>query len=202
MFGFLRTVAAATVIGTAKAAPRAAAPAPTSGYPDSARPKASARAAAVARRHGGKLAAGTALAALCCTTIAGFEGMRTSAYRDVVGIPTVCVGETKGIRMGMTFGKPECEAMLLKRLTEDFAPAMESCVTRPMGDDTYAAFLSLSYNVGSSAFCGSTVVRKFNAGDGRGACDAVLAWDKAGGRVVAGLARRRREERALCLRGI
>jgi lysozyme len=47
-----------------------------------------------------RLAAGTALAALCYSLLIGFEGMRTSTYRDVIGIPIVCVGETKGIRMG------------------------------------------------------------------------------------------------------
>ncbi|SDA12829.1 lysozyme [Methylobacterium sp. UNC378MF] len=150
----------------------------------------------------GRLIAGTALAALCCTTITGFEGLRTSAYRDSIGVPTICIGETKGVRMGMTVSKPQCEAMLLKRLTEDFAPAMERCVTRPMGDDTYAAFLSLSYNIGSGGFCKSSVVRLYNAGDRRAACHAILKFDRAGGRVVAGLVRRRKAEEALCLKGV
>jgi lysozyme len=152
----------------------------------------------------GRLAAGTALAALCCTVLVGFEGMRTTTYRDVLGIPTVCVGETKGIRMGMTFTKTQCEAMLLKRLVEDFAPAMERCVSRPMGDDFYAAALSLSYNIGSGGFCKSSVARLYNAGERRASCEAFLLYDKGGKppRVIAGLAKRRQAERALCLKGI
>ncbi|MEG9526144.1 MAG: lysozyme [Hyphomicrobiales bacterium] len=164
---------------------------------------AAAPAAAVAVKGKSRLAAGTALAALCCSLLIGFEGMRTRAYIPIPGdVPTVCVGETKGIRMGMTFTKPQCEAMLLKRLTDDFAPALERCVTRPMGDDVYAAFLSLSYNIGSAGFCRSSVARLYNAGDRRGACHAILAFDKAGGRVVPGLVRRRQAEEALCLKGI
>ena len=164
--------------------------------------RAAAAPVAAAPKGKGRLVAGTALATLCCSTLIGFEGLRTEAYRDVIGIPTVCVGETKGIRMGMTFTKPQCEALLLKRLVEDFAPAMERCVTRPMGDDVYAAFLSLSYNIGSGGFCKSSVARLYNAGDRRGACHAILAFDKAGGRVVPGLVKRRQAEEALCLKGI
>ncbi|MDH2313171.1 lysozyme [Methylobacterium brachiatum] len=150
----------------------------------------------------GRLVAGSALAALACTTITGFEGMRTNAYRDSVGIPTICVGETKHVRMGMTIQKPQCEAMLLKRLSEDFAPAMERCAKQPMGDDQYAANLSLIYNIGEGAYCKSTVVRRWNAGDRRGSCHAFLKFDRAGGRVLAGLVKRRKAEEALCLKGI
>lgn len=187
----LRRPALAAAIAAAPVAPVHAAPAPVAIVAAAPRKKAS-----------GRLVAGSALAILCCTTLTQFEGLRTTAYRDVVGIPTVCVGETKGIRMGMTFTKPQCEAMLLKRLTEDFAPAMERCVTKPMGDDFYAAALSLSYNIGSGGFCKSSVVRLYNAGDRRAACQAFLLYDKAGGRVVAGLVKRRQAERALCLRGV
>jgi lysozyme len=150
----------------------------------------------------GRLVAGSALAALACTTITGFEGLRTTAYRDSVGVPTICIGETKNVRMGMTVSKPQCEAMLLKRLTEDFAPALERCITKPMGDDFYAAALSLSYNIGSAGFCKSSVARLYNAGDRRAACHAFLKFDRAGGRVLAGLAKRRKAEEALCLKGI
>lgn len=159
-------------------------------------------AAALPKSGKGRLVAGSALAALACTTITGFEGLRTAAYRDVVGIPTVCVGETKGVRMGMTFTKPQCEAMLLQRLTEDFAPAVERCARQPMGDDLYAAHLSLAYNIGTGAYCKSSVVRLWNAGERRASCNAFMMWDKAGGRVIAGLVKRREAERALCLKGV
>lgn len=149
-----------------------------------------------------KLKKGGALAALCVALIGGFEGLRLNAYIPIPGdVPTVCYGETRGVRMGQAYTKPQCDAMLLKGLGE-FAEKMEACVTRPMGDDVYAAFLSLSYNIGSAGFCRSTVVRLYNAGDRRGACRAITMWDKAGGRQIPGLTRRRAEERDLCLKGI
>lgn len=120
----------------------------------------------------------------------------------MVGSPPACVGETKGIRMGMTFTKPQCEAMLLKRLAEDFAPAVERCARQPMGDDLYTAHLSLAYNIGTNAYCKSSVVRLWNAGERRASCNAFMMWDRAGGRVIAGLVRRREAERALCLKGV
>lgn len=148
------------------------------------------------------LFAGTALAGLCCGTLQTLEGTKLVAYRDVVGIPTACTGETKGIRMGMRFTRTECDAMLLKRLTEDFAPAMEACTRQPMGDDQYAANLSLAYNIGVGAYCKSSVVRHWNAGDRRASCNAFMLYDRAGGRVIAGLVKRREYERALCLKGV
>ncbi|WP_246692393.1 MULTISPECIES: glycoside hydrolase family protein [unclassified Methylobacterium] len=92
--------------------------------------------------------------------------------------------------------------MLVERLGNDFAPAIERCITRPMADDFYAAALSLSYNIGTSGLCKSSVVRLYNAGDRRAACNAFLLYDKAKGRVLAGLVKRRQAERALCLKGI
>ena len=149
-----------------------------------------------------RFVAGTALAALSVVTLKGFEGTELVAYRDVVGIPTACTGETKGIRMGMRFTASQCDAMLLKRLTEDFAPAVERCARQPMGDDLYAAHLSLAYNIGAGAYCKSSVVRLWNAGERRASCNAFMMWDKAGGRVIAGLVKRREAERALCLKGV
>lgn len=154
------------------------------------------------RRVSKRFIVGTTLATLCVGTITQFEGVRTTAYRDSVGIPTVCIGETKGVRMGQQFTLAECQAMLVDRLGRDFAPAIEACVTRPMADDFYAAALSLSYNIGTGGFCRSSVVRHYNAGDRRAACNAFLLYDKAKGRVLAGLVKRRQAERALCLKGV
>ncbi|WP_373929255.1 lysozyme [Sphingomonas aerolata] len=62
--------------------------------------------------------------------------------------------------------------------------------------------MSLAYNIGTGGYCGSTVDRRFDAGQWRAACDAFLLWNKAGGRVVNGLDRRRRAERDLCLKDL
>lgn len=141
------------------------------------------------------------LAALAVATVGGFEGYRSKAYRDSVGVPTACYGETHGIRMGMHFTKPQCDKMLLSRLNI-MADRMEKCIHRPMSDDTYVAFLSLTYNIGEGGFCRSSVARLYNAGERRAACHAMLRYDRAGGNVLPGLLRRRREEEALCLKGV
>ena len=80
---------------------------------------------------------------------------------------------------------------------------MRACMKKPdaLGDDAYVAVLSFTYNVGIGAACQSTLMRKLNAGDLRGACDQLPRWVHDGGRVIKGLVRRRTSERALCLAG-
>ncbi len=148
---------------------------------------------------GGAGAAG--LVALAVAVVGSHEGLRLTAYRDIVGVPTVCYGETRGVRMGQSYTKPQCDAMLLKALDE-FARGVERCAKQPMGDKQYVAHLSLAYNIGINGYCKSTVVRLHNAGDRRGSCRAFMMWNKAGGREIAGLTRRRAEERDLCLEGL
>lgn len=142
----------------------------------------------------------TTAGALAITLVGGFEGLRLFAYRDPVGIPTACFGETKGIRMGMTFTRAECDKMLLDSLIEH-ETGMMRCIKVPIKDETHVALLSWTYNVGVGAACKSTLMRKLNAGDIRGACDELRRWNKAGGMTLPGLTRRRAEERALCLKG-
>lgn len=134
------------------------------------------------------------------------EGTRLKAYRDSVGVPTICVGETKGVRMGMSKTEAECEVMLRERLDE-FGGKMEACLPdakdpKKMGPHTYVAFLSTAYNIGSGGFCRSSMVKRWNAGDRRGACDALLLYNRAGGRVLKGLDNRRKREHALCIQDL
>jgi lysozyme len=144
-----------------------------------------------------------ALAAAAVALVAAWEGVRTTAYKDIVGVPTVCFGETRGVKMGDKYTMDECRAMLGDGLVE-FEAGMRACLLKPdsVPQKPYIAFLSLSYNIGNRAFCGSSVARKANAGDFKGACDAILMWDRAGGRVVQGLVNRRKDERRICLEGI
>ena len=139
--------------------------------------------------------------AAAITMVGGFEGLRQTAYRDVVQIPTICYGETRGVKMGDKKTKAECDSMLAKRLLE-FNDGVNSCVTVDLPDSRRVAFVSLAYNIGTTAFCKSTVVRKINQGDVVGSCDAILMWDKAKGVVWPGLVRRRNAERELCLEAL
>lgn len=144
-----------------------------------------------------KAAAWTGIAVAC---VAGFEGLRTAAYRDPVGIPTVCFGETKGVRMGDTKTPDECRAMLEGRLG-DFYISAERCIPSlgTMPPSRIAAVVSLNYNIGPGNLCRSSVARLLNAGQVQAGCDAFLKWNTAGGIVFRGLTRRREEERRLCL---
>lgn len=144
-----------------------------------------------------------ALMAGAVALVGAWEGVKTVAYKDIVGVPTVCFGETRGVKMGDRYTMDECRAMLGDALVE-FETNMRKCLKAPdsIPDKPYTAFLSLSYNIGTGAFCGSTVARKANDGDLRGACNAIPAWNRAGGRVVKGLVNRRAEEQKICLEGV
>lgn len=148
-----------------------------------------------------RLKKGAAILAAAIALIGGYEGLRTVAYRDVVGVPTICFGETRGVKMGDTATVEECKVMLGDALIE-FSTALDKCLTVKTPDKTYTAILSWSYNVGTGAACKSTLVRLANKGDLKGACNELLKWDKAGGRAIKGLTIRRQDERKLCLEGL
>jgi lysozyme len=148
-----------------------------------------------------RLRKGTVASVLAVATVGGFEGYRANAYKDAIGVPTICYGETRNVHLGDHRTKAECDAMLLKRL-DAFANHVERCVKRPLSDKTEVAFVSLAYNIGEGAFCGSSVVRLYNAGEARAACDAMMRFNRAGGHVLAGLTNRRKAERKLCLEGL
>lgn len=138
--------------------------------------------------------------AICVGCVASFEGLRTVAYSDPIGIPTVCFGETEGVRLGDRYSVDECRALLGSRVAE-FGEAVDRCVTVPLAPKRKAAYTSLAYNIGIMAFCKSTVVKRANAGDAQGSCDAILWFNKAGGVVWPGLEKRRKVERQYCLEG-
>lgn len=150
-----------------------------------------------------RLARNTVLAGVLVSLVGGFEGLRTVAYLDPVGIPTVCFGETKGVKLGDRYTKEECKDMLKESLVEH-ERGMRKCLGRPddIPDLTYGAFLSFTYNVGVGAFCKSTMARKANAGDLVGACNELPRWTKAKGITLPGLVTRREEEKKMCLDGL
>jgi lysozyme len=142
-----------------------------------------------------------AAVAIATPLTAGFEGLRTVAYYDPIGIPTICFGETKGVRIGDKKTVEQCEDMLGDRLI-GFAKELDKCLVRPIPDRSYAAVLSWTYNVGAGAACQSTLVKKGNAGDLVGMCNELPKWNKAGGAVLRGLTIRRAKEKDLCLAGV
>ena len=144
---------------------------------------------------------GAAAAALAISTVTFYESTVQRTYRDPIGIVTACTGHTgPELQMGQTFTREQCDDMLAKDLLEH-AAALD-CIKTPMADGQKAAFLSFAFNVGNGAFCGSTLARKANAGDMRGACAELSRWTLAGGRELPGLVKRRAAERALCERDL
>ncbi len=152
---------------------------------------------AVRRKAVGAIAgSGIALSA-ALAFVGGWEGMRQVAYRDVVGVWTVCYGETKGVQPGDRYSKAECDAMLAREIVA-YEAQLDRCLKRPVPIGMKIALVSWTYNVGAGAACRSTLVRKANAGDLAGACNELPRWNRAGGRVWKGLTNRRYSERALC----
>lgn len=130
--------------------------------------------------------------------IVGYEGYTETAVIPIPGdVPTIGFGTTEGVRMGDRITPPTALGRALRDVNR-FEGALKQCVTVPLAQNEYDAFVSLSYNIGPTAFCGSTLVRKLNAGDYAGACAEIDRWNKAGGRVVQGLVNRRAAERAQC----
>lgn len=169
-------------------------------------PKAEAVAPDVAVTPEGGTPADTAFLEVAVAFIGRWEGLRLEAYLDIVGVPTVCYGETKDVQLGQSHTKAECDAMFSAeiisyrdRLRPAFTP--QTIANRlPLARDV--AFTSLAYNVGVAGTAKSTAVRRLNGGNIAGACTALGWWNKAGGRVVRGLVNRRTEETELCMRGV
>lgn len=152
-----------------------------------------------------------AVMAAAVALIGVWEGLRLYTYKDPIGIPTACYGETRNIRpLGSRYTKEECDAMLGDAIV-DFEKGMRRCLKAPdrIPDKSYVAFLSLAYNIGQGGFCKSSIARYANryADTGRlsdlaTACNKIRLYNKAGGRVLRGLVRRREAERLLCLEGV
>lgn len=164
----------------------------------------------------GKLAAivGAGVAAVLLSFVALEEsGGRKyhTAYIDIAGVPTICDGLTRyenGVRVrpGDRRTEEQCVVLLDRALAKTAARVLE-CTPQLRGrDNQTAAAVSLAYNIGEGAYCGSTAARRFRAGQWRAGCDAFLSWNKARVkgvlRPVQGLTSRRQRERALCLKGL
>lgn len=138
--------------------------------------------------------------ALAVTAVGFYEGLRQYPYRDPVGILTVCFGETSKVE-NRFYTERECRAMLDSRVKE-FAAQVDALIAIPQPATRLAALTSFAYNVGLTNFAKSTLLDKLNRGDVVGACNQLPRWNKAKGRVLPGLVKRREAERQLCLKGL
>jgi lysozyme len=136
--------------------------------------------------------------AVALVGLAVHEGYKSDAYLDVAGIPTIGYGTTEGVKMGDKTDPVKA----LQRALDDmkkFEGAIKECVKVPLYQHEYDTYLSFSYNVGSKAFCSSTLVKLLNAENYQGACKELLKWNKAGGKVIQGLVNRRQKEYEQCI---
>ena len=131
-----------------------------------------------------------------------FEGLRLTAYKCSADVWTIGYGTTAragvGIvpEAGMTITKAEADYYLEKGVNK-FADKIRSGIIAPININEFSAFVSLAYNIGPSAFLRSSALRNFNAGNKAKASASILLWNKAGGKVLRGLQRRRLAEQAL-----
>lgn len=135
----------------------------------------------------------------CIVLIREFEGFRGAAYLDPVGIPTIGYGFTKGVSLGDTITRETAE----QRLAHELASYERGVYEATQGKATQAQFdalVSFAYNVGVAGMKRSSVIKAHNRGDYQAAARAFALWNKAGGRVLPGLTRRRAAEAALYLR--
>ena len=127
------------------------------------------------------------------------EGERLTAYADIIGVWTIGVGHT-----GTVDGKPIAKGMVIsadksRELLSADLSKFESAITRlvkvPLKQYEFDALVSLVFNIGETNFARSTLLKKLNANDFKGAAEQFLVWKNAGGRPVQGLLNRRKREK-------
>lgn len=138
--------------------------------------------------------------------IKGFEGKRLNAYDDGVGVWTIGFGTIKypnGVRVkkGDTCTEAQAESYLKNDLVK-FENAINRLVKVPLNQNQFDALSSFTYNLGETNLSSSTLLKKLNAKDYAGTADQFLRWNKAGGKVMNGLTRRREAERNLFLKKV
>jgi lysozyme len=128
-----------------------------------------------------------------------FEGLRLTAYQDMVGVWTIGYGHTgPDVKAGLTITQQQAEQLLINDLAR-FNNGVNALVTVKINQNQFDALISFSYNLGLGSLQQSTLLRLLNAGNFQAAADQFPRWDRAGGKEVAGLLARRNAERALFL---
>lgn len=139
------------------------------------------------------------LSAAALVGIALKEGYTDQAIIPVPGdVPTLGFGTTDGVKLGDRTTPPQALARKLSDV-QKFEGAIRQCVRVPLHQHEYDAYVSLAYNIGSSAFCASTLVRLLNQEQYEDACRQILRWDRFKGQPLRGLTIRRQSEYAQCM---
>lgn len=126
-----------------------------------------------------------------------FEGYSSKAYPDPAtgGVPwTIGYGTTRGVKPGMVITAEQAEKMLRDDVAK-FESGVSSLITAPTTQGQFDAMVSLAYNIGLGNFGKSTLLKKHNARCYTCAADQFRVWNRANGKVMNGLTRRRAAER-------
>jgi lysozyme len=146
---------------------------------------------------------------LTASTLVGLavnEGYKDQAYIPVPGdVPTIGFGSTDGVKMGDRTTPERSLVRLLDEIDGVYAAGVKRCVTVPLYQHEYEAFVRLAYNVGVPTFCRKALPGKpdnlidlINKEKYAEACARIDAFNKSGGKVYPGLVKRRAEERKIC----
>jgi len=142
--------------------------------------------------------AAISLSATALVAIALHEGYKDMAYIPTPGdVPTIGFGTTGGVKLGDKTTPTQALSRAMVDI-QKFEGAVKSCVQVPLTQGEYDAYISLSYNIGSSAFCNSTLVKRLNQSEYALACQEILRWNRFQGKELAGLTKRRQEEYLKC----
>lgn len=144
-----------------------------------------------------RVAAGSiAISAAALIGIAANEGYVGQTYKDLGGVLTIGFGETGGVKEGQRTD-PVRALIKLNESAEAHARGMVACITAPISQGEYDAYLSFTYNLGIGSFC-RYIAPVLNEMDYDAACKKILLFDHVGATKVPGLTRRRQEEYAKC----
>lgn len=135
-----------------------------------------------------------------------FEGCSLTAYPDPgtggdpwsIGYGWTHPVDGKPVKRGMTIDQVTADRLLKTGLV-GYETDVLKVVRVKLTQGQFDALVSFAYNVGSRALSTSTLLKKLNAGDIKGAADEFLRWNKAGGKVMLGLTNRRKAERDVFL---
>lgn len=148
------------------------------------------------------------------TLVKPWEGRELRAYLDKLAKPpvwTICDGDTENVKPGMVETQAGCDARLQRRMLREFYPKLQGCIPAFDGKPLawQAMMFSLSWNIGYGAACKSTAAKLGREGRYLDSCYAATAFNKAGGRMVVGLVKRRENgdatrigEGELCVSGL
>ncbi len=128
-----------------------------------------------------------------------YEGLKLAAYVCPGKKLTIGYGHTgPDVKSGKKINVEEANALLQKDV-QRFEHAVNELVTAPMTQGMFDALISFSFNLGAGSLKSSTLLKKLNADDREAAAEEFLKWNKANGKVLAGLTKRRESERKLFL---